>query len=85
MKSTGVLKWSSPNTGDNSSGFLGYPGGQRFFNGTFYGAGDIGNWWSSMSINATYTLLWGMYYSNAFFGASPVSKKTGSSVRCVKD
>ena len=43
-----LLIWFAPNEGaTNESGFTALPGGFRDFNGTFYGIGDYGGWWSS--------------------------------------
>jgi len=86
MKETGTAHWISPNTvATNSSGFTGLPGGYRGNNGTFYGIGYNGFWWSSSENDET--LAWfrfldyidGSAYRNYF------NKTFGFSVRCLRD
>ena len=48
LKESGILHWLKPNTGaTDESGFNGIPGGYRDYEGTFYGLGSYGGWWSS--------------------------------------
>jgi uncharacterized protein (TIGR02145 family) len=85
MKETGTSHWTSPNTGaNNSSGFTGLPGGSRLTDGNYYSIGDSGDWWSNstVGIDAAYRSL---YYNNANVNSLSTSKKTGFSVRCIKD
>ena len=91
MKSTGTIQagtglWESPNAAaTNESGFTGLPAGIRNFNGAFNHIGLYGFWWSSSeydSSNAWYRTL--VYYdipANRF----NFNKKSGFSVRCVRD
>jgi len=86
----GALKattnWNSPNTGaTNSSGFTGFPGGNRDSNGPYYGIGSGGYWWSSTENDSS--LAW---YRRLNYGLSDVfrdysGKRPGFSVRCIRD
>lgn len=91
LKSAGTIEglngyWYAPNTNaTNSTGFSGLPGGYRFMNGVFTGLGYRGYWWSSQvgGTNAA-----GVYYlegnTDTMFGNS-FDRRSGSSVRCVRD
>ena len=84
MKS--ISGWNAPNTGaTNSSGFTALPCGYRDPNGTYYGIGDGGDWWSSTGNDSN--LAW---YRDLFYNGSDVArylnnKHYGFSVRCVRD
>jgi uncharacterized protein (TIGR02145 family) len=86
MKSTGTQYWPSPNQdATNASGFSGLPGGYRSFNGTFYGVGEIGIWWSSTEIDAA--IAWGrnlFYLFGSVYRTNNI-KEEGFSVRCLRD
>jgi len=77
--------WQSPNSADNSSGFSGLPGGNRFVGGSFGDLGDMGCLWSSTGFN-TYT-AWSRYLYDEIgdFGRGYSDKQYGFSVRCIKD
>ena len=81
MKSTGTTLWTSPNTGaTNSSGFTGFPGGLRSYDGTFLSIGNVGGWWCSddaWTRDINYNS--GSAYLNTY------GQEVGFSVRCVKD
>lgn len=86
MKSIGTTLWQSPNTeATNESGFIGLPGGYRYWNGTFVFIKSLGFWWGSSEITTT---AWGcnLSYNNGFasLGYGNI-KDYGISVRCVKD
>jgi len=86
LKETGTSHWNSPNTdATNESSFTALPGGIRGSNGSFAGIGDYCYWWSSTedsSVSAFHRIL---YYNNANFGKNLYDKKSGFSVRCLKD
>ena len=71
--------------GTNESGFSGLPGGLRNGNGSFYGVGEYGSWWSS-SEGSTGS-AWGrnLLYYNGSVGWYGGSKDFGFSVRCLRD
>jgi len=87
MKETGTSHWLSLNTGaNNSSGFSGLPGGNRYLNGPFYGIGYFGFWWSSTEDGTTNAWFRYLYYSSADVGRDYGDYKTfGFSVRLVRD
>jgi len=81
MKESGTTHWNSPNNfATNSSGFTGLPGGSRNFDAIFNVIGDVGVLWSS-SYNWTYYLH---KYNGKLFKFSD-NKRTGFTVRCIKD
>ena len=87
MKSTSG--WSNDGNGTtgngtNSSGFAGLPGGYSY-DGTFYGIGYVGGWWSSTEYGTADA--WYRYLSFSFSNVSRASdnKKVGFSVRCLRD
>ena len=86
MKEVGFCHWDSPNIlATNTSLFTGLPGGFRFSTGNYDFIGIYGFWWSSSvdgTDNAWYRLL--DYLSGAATRNS-YSKKSGLSLRFVKD
>jgi uncharacterized protein (TIGR02145 family) len=86
MKETGVIHWTSPNTGaTNSSGFAGLPGGLRNYNGTFASIGSYGYWWSSTVANTAYAWDRMLSYIYSSVGRGSDVKSGGFSVRCIRD
>ncbi len=88
LKSTGTQYWKSPNkSATNESGFSGLPGGHRSTNGTFYNMGTFGYWWSSTEFNSNpfSALNRDLYYNIQNFVWVHNYKKSGFSVRCIKD
>src|SRR5690554_1489570 len=54
LKETGTTHWNTRNIGaTNETGFTALPGGTRYGNGTFYGIGGSGYWWSATEYDAT--------------------------------
>ena len=85
LKEAGTGIWKSPNAGaTNSNGFTALPGGGRSRNGTFYGIGYCGVWWSTTEGSAS--SAWGRYMD---YEGSYVYKGNyefgGFSIRCIKD
>jgi uncharacterized protein (TIGR02145 family) len=86
MKETDSKHWNNPNTGaTNESGFTALPGGMGSSDGTFRGIGNYGCWWSATEYSTNNS-----WYRFTAFDSTNVSrymsyKKTGLSVRCVKD
>jgi len=86
LKEKGTMHWDDPNQdANNSSGFIGLPGGGRNKDGKFLEIGGVGSWWCSDefdSSNAKHcVLVW-------FFGNAPLmnySKNDAVSVRCIRD
>jgi uncharacterized protein (TIGR02145 family) len=87
MKEIGTTHWVTPNTGANNiSGFSAIASGERdFYNGTFYNLGYSGTWWSSNEIYFSNALFRNLFYTFSYIFPSNQDKKSGYSVRCVKD
>ena len=86
MKEAGTSHWYSPNTGaTNSSGFSALPGAYRYYDGSFYPMGYFAFFWTSTeyySDRAWYRVL---RYGNAKVNRGEAYKRSGFSVRCVRD
>lgn len=86
MKETGTFHWENPNTGaTNSSGFSALPGGQRASDGSF---GDLKHYGIfSIATEKNNTEVWSpsLYYESSQAYNYYDSKKSGFSVRCLKD
>jgi uncharacterized protein (TIGR02145 family) len=80
-----AIGWNKNSNGSNSSGFNGFPGGYRSYDGTFYVVGFNGLWWSSTVADAN--LAWYRVLDYGFASVSHFSyvKQYGFSVRCVRD
>ena len=83
MKSTSG--WSDNGNGTNESGFNGFPGGYRHYNGYFDNIGNYGYWWSSSVTNAYSAWFRKLYFSNGNVYRSNYNKADGFSVRCLRD
>jgi len=86
MKSTGTQYWQSPNANaTNESGFSGLPGGYRGSAGTFLNIGTGGYWWSSTEFTMGNSWNRILYYINGSVGRYGYDKRSGFSVRCIRD
>ena len=91
MKTTGTLEagtglWLAGNeTSTNGGGFSGTPGGSIGTDGIFGGINGSGFWWSSAEIDEDLSSNQNLYYLfvNAYMLIA--SKRTGISVRCLRD
>lgn len=85
LKEAGSANWSEEYAnGTNYSGFSALPGGMRFSDGSWGGKGVSGYWWTSSdySYSANDAMsLFVEYYS----AVVATDKKSGLSVRCLKD
>ena len=80
MKSNDL--WRLPNSSaTNESGFTGIPSGYRSSDGTFYGIGYSIRWWSTTRDDSFITL----HFNTGSVYRHIDNKKTGNSVRCIKD
>ncbi len=95
MKSTGTIEngdglWYSPNAqATNESGFSGFPGGLRNYLGIYNSYGHSGFWWSSTEDSDSISDI-SAWFRRIGSSSSDVDryrehKRTGLSVRCVKD
>ena len=87
MKEVGTTHWLPPNEGaDNSSGFTGLPGGQRYpLPLSFEEQSYTGNWWSSTQYIGTRVNCISLVYDNGGPISSTMELSAGLSVRCVRD
>lgn len=89
MRDTSNLwNYNLPNVvrANNSSGFTGLPGGYRQEDGGFTSLGtDGGFWWTARESNASSAFLYYLVYDGAMILSGTVIKKSGASVRCVRD
>ena len=86
MKKTGTRHWASPNTNaTNTSGWAGLPGGNRNTSGSFFNVTNFGFWWSAtedVTSDAWYRYL---NYNNGNILRNSSNKRSGFSVRCLRD
>ena len=82
MKTT--YGWINAGNATNSSGFSGLPGGIRYDDGYFDGAGYLGYWWSSSPLG---DYAWGraLFDTNEDVYRIFNDLRFGFSVRCVRD
>lgn len=88
LKQAGVFYWNEPNLGaSNQSGFTALPGGWRGYDGPFAGLKAVCNFWSSNSANATNAFGCNLDATkeSVDFDWPYNPKKSGYSIRCVKD
>jgi len=86
LKETGTVHWADPNEGTNQSGFSALPSGSRDYTGNYGGQGGAsGYWWTSSEQDNN--SAWCYYISGYYQYVRRVAfdKKSGFSVRCVKD
>lgn len=69
----------------NKTGFTALPGGNRLRKGTFYKFGYSGLWWSASMYTASFANVWCVYYSKSNLSRTDGNKRSGFSVRCVRD
>jgi uncharacterized protein (TIGR02145 family) len=78
--------WADPNTeATNESGFTALPGGSLGFENTFGYQKMAGMFWTSTEITATTAAQFYLVYEDAVVFRVDNNKKSGLSVRCVKD
>jgi len=89
LKETGSSHWKSPNSGaTNESGFTALPGACRLDeNGNFWGGnGETAFWWSSTQVSSNLAWYWNVWWGDVdIYRSTVVGKKSGMSVRCVRD
>ena len=70
---------------NNSSGFTALPSGYRNNDGAYSNFGFSGHWWSSSEDSTTYAIGRNVYFNASSIVIHYVDKRTGFSVRCLKD
>jgi len=87
LKEVGTTHWASPNTGaTNESGFTALPGGYRYGGNGGYGSmGNYGYFWSATEGGSGSPRYRVLHYNDSGIYRDDFSKRTGFSVRCVRD
>jgi uncharacterized protein (TIGR02145 family) len=86
LKEEGTTRWSSPNAGTtNESGFTALPGGNRRYDGLFFGPTGNGTWRTASEYDATHVWYRYMFYYSSCVYRKATNMQAGYSVRCVKD
>jgi uncharacterized protein (TIGR02145 family) len=86
LKETGASHWLSPNTGaTNESGFTGLPTGYRSYGGGFNSIKNYAFWWSSTAWSSTGAWYRDVNFSYTSVDRSNSNKKSGATIRCLKD
>jgi uncharacterized protein (TIGR02145 family) len=77
--------WIENGNGTDDYGFSALPGGSRYSNGNFYGAGNYGHWWTATEDGCNYACYRYMDYNYDNVGEDDYDKDSGYSIRCVAD
>ncbi len=81
--------WIDGNLENNSefgtSGFSALPGGYRAHNGLFNIVDEYGTWWTASEFDNLDAWYRGIYYQSTNVVRNFASKRSGNSVRCVRD
>ncbi|HVN57756.1 MAG TPA: fibrobacter succinogenes major paralogous domain-containing protein [Bacteroidales bacterium] len=86
LMETGIVHWySTKSYVTNESGFTALPGGYRSFKGTYASIQKASYWWTSTEASTLDADSRNIYYSFQIINNSNSSKKSGFSVRCIKD
>jgi uncharacterized protein (TIGR02145 family) len=86
LRETGTSHWLSPNTGaTNESGFTGLPSGYRNYSGGYNSISHYGFWWTSTEWSSTSAWYRDVYYGYNSVDRSNTNKKSGATIRCLKD
>ena len=86
MKTTGITRWTTPNTSaTNESGFAGLPGGYRYDFGTFSSVGTHSGWWSVTESSSSTSWDISLRYDAGDLRRDEFGKKGGLYVRCLRD
>jgi uncharacterized protein (TIGR02145 family) len=85
MKEVGTTSWVSPNeNATNTSLFTGLPGGSRG-GGSYDNVGSYGSWWSSTERSTDYAWCRALSAIKDDAYISEDNKRSGLSVRCLRD
>lgn len=86
LKETGPTHWMSENaSATNESGFTALPGGYRNYASTFSNIRKQGCWWSGTENSTLESSYRSVYYTYSNVDKGSSNKRSGISVRCVKD
>ena len=85
LKETGTTHWLSPNIGaTNETSFTALPSGCRTYEG-FSGLQYFGTWWSATEREIIFSWYHHTYYNHSGVPRESATKKTGFSIRCLKN
>ena len=82
MRTLGV---SETGTGTSVSGFSGLPAGACTSNGSFFGLGSHGFWWTATELTVSNSWIRLLNYINCSVNSLNYNKLFGLSVRCLRD
>jgi uncharacterized protein (TIGR02145 family) len=86
LKDKGTENWQAPNKGaNNNSGFTALPAGIRYFEGTFSSFSYFTGFWSTSDFSICSAWYISLYYGDAIIKTNYTQKKTGFSIRCIKN
>ena len=86
LKEVGTTHWAAANSdATNSSGFTALPGGLRFNTGVSNLLSFTGIWWSLTELNSSNSIYFGLGNNPGGSQISDISKKSGLSIRLIKD
>jgi len=86
LKETGTSHWVSTNPeATNESGFTALPAGYRNYSGVFSSITNYGFWWTSTESSSTAAWYRDLYYGYNSADRSNSNKKSGATIRCLKD
>ena len=71
--------------GTNASGFSALLAGHRYDDGDFYSLGDFASFWSSTAYDTTYVHLLILDFGYPYVYQNAAGRRSGFSVRCLKD
>ena len=85
LKEATYTHWANPNRGSNSSGFTALPGGSRSSSGIYNAVKRDGYWWTSSYSDSNRGVGRRLYYDYAIIDEIITNKRTGASVRCIRE
>jgi uncharacterized protein (TIGR02145 family) len=86
MKEVGTLNWISPNAAaTNTSLFSAIPSGKRNSDATFTALNTGTSFWTSSEEGLSTAFFKSLGYNNGIVFEYSSSKKSGYSIRCIKD
>lgn len=87
LKEAGTEHWISNNTGTtNESGFTALPSGERSDSGAYWGMGYYTHFWTSTeAVSSSHARYWRIHSTGLLIVTAGAYKRSGFSVRCVKD
>ena len=86
LKEAGTIHWVDPNSGaTNETGFMALPGEAYLASPGWMGPGYAGFWWTSSQFDAAEAWNRVLFNTDATVSRVNNSKKSGFSVRCIKD